>query len=68
MIDAARYPLKLNKIQDDAVVFYAELGDAAAATAENVMRQAVEIMDAFAVKANQLDGVNICICDACSVV
>ena len=37
-------------------------------TAEDVMRQVLAIMDAFAVKANQLDGANICICDACSVV
>lgn len=37
-------------------------------TAEDVMRQALTIMDGFAVKANQHDGASICICDACSVV
>lgn len=68
IIDVSQPPLKLNKLEGDAVFFYAEQRDNPAATAENVMRQAQVIMDAFVVKASQLDGANICICDACKVV
>ena len=68
IIGMSRPPLKVSGIEGDAVFFYAEQGDDPVATAEEVMRQALAIMDAFVVKANQLDGINICICDACSVV
>jgi hypothetical protein len=68
IIETSRSPLKVNEIEGDAVCFYAEQGDDPAATAAEVMRQAIAMMDAFAVKSSQLDGVNICICDACSVV
>lgn len=61
-------PLKVNRIEGDAVFFYAEQGEDPKTTAANVLRQAVNMMGAFVEKAKQLDGVNICICDACSVV
>jgi hypothetical protein len=68
IIEIAQPPLKVNRIEGDAVFFYAELGDNPVATAENVMRQTMTIMEAFVEKAMRLDGINICICDACSVV
>ena len=48
--------------------FYAEQGEDPRATAANVMRQTMSMLEAFVEKARELDGVNICICDACSVV
>lgn len=68
IVNTARPPLKVHEIEGDAVCFYAEQGRDPAVTARKVMEQAVAIMAAFAVKAYQLDVLNICVCDACSVV
>lgn len=68
IVETARPPLKVHEIEGDAVCFYAEQGSRPDRTAREVMDQALAIMDAFAVKAHQLDAINICVCDACSVV
>lgn len=68
IVATARPPLKVHEIEGDAVCFYAEQGSNPERTARDVMAQALAVMDAFAVKAHALDAINICVCDACSVV
>ena len=68
VVKTSRAPLNVHEIEGDAVCFYAEQGSSPERTAGEVMDQALAIMDAFAVKAHELDALNICVCDACSVV
>ncbi len=66
VIDGASHPLQLNKIEGDAVLLYAELGDDAQAGASDVLRQASSMFAAFHARARLLSGERAaCPCDAC---
>lgn len=66
VIDGASHPLQLNKIEGDAALLYAELGDDAQAGASDVLRQASSMFAAFHARARLLSGERAaCPCDAC---
>lgn len=66
VIDRASHPLVLNKLEGDAALMYAEMGDDALAAARDVSRQVAAFFAAFHAKARALseDRAN-CPCDAC---
>jgi len=65
VIDSSDHPLQVSKIEGDAVFFYA-VADDDAATAKDVLRQAVAFSKAFAAKERELIGRSYCTCDACT--
>ena len=67
IIDATTAPLKLNKLQGDAIMFYAEEGEASDGIAQEVIQQVGRFSDAFTSRSSELTGCNnMCPCDACS--
>lgn len=66
VIDGASHPLVLNKIEGDATLMYAALGDDPPAAARDVLRQAHALFPAFHARAATLATErNACPCDAC---
>jgi hypothetical protein len=66
IIDATREPLVVNKLEGDAILFYAEAGENRADIARAVMTQAIAFFDAFGARSKELTGCNnLCPCDAC---
>jgi len=66
IVDRAEFPLRLNKLEGDAALLYAEMGDTHAAAARDVVQQVAAFFSAFHDKAERLarDRSN-CPCDAC---
>ena len=59
-------PLRLNKLEGDAIFFYAELGEAESETASRVFQQTQAFFKAFSKRSKELTGCNnLCPCDAC---
>lgn len=66
LIESIEAPLKVSKLEGDAVFFYAELGHDPSATAGQVMRQVLRFFELFSATTEDMDRRNICICDSCS--
>ncbi len=66
VIGAAEFPLRLNKLEGDAVFLYASFGeDDAALAARDVTRQVLAFFEAFKAKQRELVANQVCTCDAC---
>ncbi|MEM7147271.1 MAG: DUF2652 domain-containing protein [Verrucomicrobiota bacterium] len=70
VIDSSSYPLELNKLQGDALLFYAFLEpdsdpDHLQKLTRDVLNQARVFFEAFHKTAESLIGCNICPCEAC---
>ena len=66
IVDGAAFPLILNKLEGDAALMYAEMGDTEAAAARDVARQAAAFFSAFHAKSGELARNRAgCPCDAC---
>ena len=66
VIDGASYPLKLNKLEGDAALLYAEIDEADAQAARDVATQVSTFFAGFHAKAAELSGTRAaCACDAC---
>ncbi|MBI3160525.1 MAG: DUF2652 domain-containing protein [Chloroflexi bacterium] len=69
VIDAAEFPLVLNKLEGDAVFLFTDASNAdPQAVAKDVQGQVTQLFEAFRAKQNSLveGGRNGCLCDACS--
>lgn len=66
IIDRASFPLTINKLEGDAALLYAEIGDAETAAARDIAQQVTAFFSAFHLKARELAGNRAnCPCDAC---
>ena len=66
VIDRASHPLILNKLEGDAALLYAELGNDESAALRDILAQAHGFFAAFHAKALELSGSRSnCPCDAC---
>ena len=54
IIDRASFPLILNKLEGDAALLYAEMGDAETAAARDVAQQVTVFFSAFHAKSKEL--------------
>jgi class 3 adenylate cyclase len=66
VIDAAEYPLTLNKLEGDAVFLYAASNGKDQAAAKDVARQVMAFFKAFKAKEQELINCRVCTCDACT--
>jgi len=68
VIDAAEYPLQLNKLEGDAAFLFAEITGEPQAVAADVFGQVQRFFDAFKLKQQSLitHGEGGCPCDACT--
>ncbi len=67
VIDAAEYPLTLNKLEGDAAFLYALMEDEHEKVAKDILKQVQAFFPAFERKAAELDqDTAYCDCDACS--
>lgn len=67
IIDTAKYPLTLNKLEGDAAFFYALTNDNAEAVIEDAFQQAIAFLSGFRRKAQELSNdSSYCGCDACT--
>ena len=66
VIDRASHPLTLNKLEGDAALLYAELGNDEAAALRDIFAQVTRFFAVFHAKAGELSGSRSgCSCDAC---
>ena len=66
IIDSTSEPLVLNKLEGDAVLFYADAGESEADAAKSALKQSLSFFDAFNKRSKELTGCNnMCPCDAC---
>jgi hypothetical protein len=68
IIDATMPPLKVSKVEGDAVFFYAmdiENALAQSQLAKAASAQLISLFRAFYQKVNELSALNLCFCDAC---
>lgn len=66
IVDRASFPLTLNKLEGDAALLYAEMGETEAAAARDIAHQVTAFFSAFHEKIKQLSGDRAnCPCDAC---
>ena len=66
IIDRASFPLTINKLEGDAALLYAEIGDRETAAAKDIAQQVTAFFSAFHAKAGELAGNRAnCPCDAC---
>lgn len=66
IIARASFPLTLNKLEGDAALLYAEMGDTDTAAARDIAQQVTAFFSAFHGKARELSGSRAnCPCDAC---
>jgi class 3 adenylate cyclase len=65
MTQATEHPLILNKIEGDALLFYAEAGDDAPATGREIVRQILACFESFIAELMRLVYCNACTCEAC---
>ena len=67
VIDAAEYPLELNKLEGDAAFLYALMEGDYEAVAKDILEQTLDFFSAFQRKAAELsDDTSYCDCDACT--
>lgn len=66
VIDKASYPLNLNKLEGDAALLYAELGNDKPGAVRDIFGQVRGFFAAFHAKARELSGTRSnCLCEAC---
>ena len=66
IIDRVEFPMVLNKLEGDALLLYAEVGEEEEDVAGKVLQQALVFFDAFRSRSKELTGCrNLCPCDAC---
>lgn len=66
IIAATSEPLRLNKLQGDAILFYAESGDSGSDNAKEITKQVSRFFETFSIRSRELTGCNnMCPCDAC---
>ncbi|MBI5912027.1 MAG: DUF2652 domain-containing protein [Betaproteobacteria bacterium] len=66
IIDRASFPLMLNKLEGDAALLYAEMGDTETAAARDIVQKVTDFFSAFHAKSGELSGSRAnCPCDAC---
>ncbi len=66
IIARASFPLTLNKLEGDAALLYAEMGEKETAAARDIAQQVTAFFSAFHGKARELSGSRAnCPCDAC---
>ena len=66
VIDSTSEPLILNKLEGDAILFYADAEDSEADAAKSALNQSMSFFDAFSQRSKELTGCNnMCPCDAC---
>lgn len=65
VIDAARFPLTLNKLEGDAALFYALADADAAGVVQSALRQVSGFFAAFAATRAGLIAKTLCTCSAC---
>jgi len=68
VIEAARYPLILNKLEGDAALFYSPIAnpEEAAESGHVVLRQVREFFEAFNLREKRLvSACALCVCEAC---
>lgn len=68
VLDAARSPLRLSKLEGDAAFFYAPVKATNAAALTAAAQQVAEIRRAFLDEQRRLDVNRLCICDGCTQV
>lgn len=69
VIDRAEHPLRLNKLEGDAALFWLETGDDRAAAVADAMAQVAAMFPAFAQRlAKVAEDRSACGCDACAKV
>jgi len=67
VIDAAQYPLILNKFEGDAAFLYAQIEEANALVAQDILQQTLAFFPAFQKRAAELSQDTAqCDCDACT--
>lgn len=67
VIDGAEFPLKLNKLEGDAALLFAETGDDATRAAHDVLRQVRAAFDHFDARREALRAARgHCNCEACA--
>jgi hypothetical protein len=65
IVESAEFPLSVGKFEGDAVFFYAVSQGDDRALARDVIKQARQFFDAFAIKAQQILTHPVCFCEAC---
>ncbi len=66
VIETATHPLKLNKLEGDAALFFADADDDLAETVRDVYAQTQALFTAFQRTASKLSGeMSVCECEAC---
>jgi len=65
IIDHSEHPLKLNKLEGDAVLFYALADEKPEEVAENVLRQVNGFFKAFSTRKQEIGVDALCNCDGC---
>jgi hypothetical protein len=66
IIERVELPMRLNKLEGDALLLFAEAGESETETAREVLNQTLVFFEAFRAKSKELTGCNnLCPCDAC---
>ena len=65
VIDASEHPLTVNKLEGDAVLFYA-LSDRSGAAARDIFAQVLRFSEAFYARLGQLQQRSFCTCQGCT--
>lgn len=65
IIDSSKHPLKINKLEGDAIFFYAFTDGDEMAAARDILHQAIIFYQAFRTKERELLDCTICPCDGC---
>lgn len=66
IIDHTEHPLTLNKLEGDAVLFYALADENPRAMAEDVLRQVNGFFEAFSTRKQEIGVDALCNCDGCT--
>ena len=65
VLDSADHPLTINKLEGDAVFFYAETGENPRDVARSVLDQMQQFFPVFYKREHEIVSCNLCKCDAC---
>ncbi|MCI0713781.1 MAG: DUF2652 domain-containing protein [Chloroflexi bacterium] len=65
VLDSADHPLTINKLEGDAVFFFAETGENSREVAQSVLDQMEQFFTVFHNRENEIVSCNLCKCEAC---
>lgn len=65
VLASAKHPMTINKLEGDAVFFYAEIDEKPREVAGSVLDQLMQFFDVFHDREQQIVSCNLCQCDAC---